>query len=93
MSRRWGFELAHNDGPHEALDASMLATLQAGFLQTAKRNAGNTHPCGLTAATLPPLTKATAEAAAYNVAPSNTSKDAKVCTPSLTVTVRLCTTR
>ena len=27
----WGFELAHNDGPHEALDAGMLATLQAGY--------------------------------------------------------------
>ena len=43
----WGFELAHNDGPHEALDRPMLRTLQAGFLATARRNEGNLYPCGL----------------------------------------------
>ena len=47
----WGFELAHNDGPHEALDAHMLAALQAGFADAARANAGNAWPCGLEAAT------------------------------------------
>lgn len=49
----WGFELTHNDGPHEALDSSMLQTLQAGYLATAKVNSGNLAPCGLAAASMP----------------------------------------
>ena len=47
----WGFELVRNDGPHEALDARMLATLQAGFAKTALMHAGNLIPCGAAAAT------------------------------------------
>ena len=45
----WGFELVHNDGPHEGLDARMLATLQAGFAATAVLHAGNLVPCGAAA--------------------------------------------
>ena len=56
----WGFELAHNDGPHEALDAEMTATLQEGYAVVARANAGNTVPCGLDAALAPPVTNVTA---------------------------------
>ena len=41
----WGFELARNDGPHEALDGKMLATLQAGFARTALQRTG--QPCAV----------------------------------------------
>ena len=50
----WGFELARNDGPHEALDGKMLATLQAGFARTALQHPGNLVPCGVEAATARP---------------------------------------
>ena len=46
----WGFELAHNDGPHEALDEAMLAALQHGFERTARAFPGTAFPCGLEAA-------------------------------------------
>jgi hypothetical protein len=46
----WGFELAHNDGPHEALDGHMLGALQEGFATIARANAGNVWPCGAAAA-------------------------------------------
>ncbi|KAL1500339.1 hypothetical protein AB1Y20_013003 [Prymnesium parvum] len=42
----WGFELAHNDGPHEALDGAMLTTLQAGFLRTGRKYPASLDPCG-----------------------------------------------
>ena len=35
----WGFELAHNDGPHEGLDRGMLTTLQ----QVRGRSAHDIH--------------------------------------------------
>ena len=47
----WGFELVRNDGPHEALDERMLATLQAGFAATALMHPGNLVPCGAAAVT------------------------------------------
>ena len=57
----WGFELVRNDGPHEALDARMLATLQAGFASTAIRHEGNLVPCGSAAATAAASTDVTFE--------------------------------
>ena len=42
----WGFELVHNDGPHEALDAHMLAVLQRGFVKTSRAHPANLEPCG-----------------------------------------------
>lgn len=49
----WGFELVHNDGPHEALDATMLRTLQASYLAMARSHLGNGFPCGLTSSSMP----------------------------------------
>lgn len=57
----WGFELLHNDGPHEQLDVGMLGVLQAGFEAVATASAGTAAPCGLAAARVPPV---------YNVTPA-----------------------
>lgn len=49
----WGFELVHNDGPHEALDAKMLAALQEGYAKMARSAPASGLPCGLDAMTIP----------------------------------------
>ena len=64
----WGFELAHNDGPHESLDSTMLATLQQGFALAARQNAGNAYPCAIDGV------------ARFGVAPSDSSVSAKALT-------------
>ena len=56
----WGFELVHNDGPHEALDVQMLSLLQRGFLAASRLFSGNTWPCGMEAASAMPDMNVTA---------------------------------
>ena len=70
----WGFELEHNDGPHEALDAGMLTVLQEGFARAARANAGNVWPCGAEAA------YDSATISSFDLAPQNSTVAAKALT-------------
>ena len=78
----WGFELTHNDGPHEALDEGMLSTLQEGFVKTARANSGNVYPCGAAAAGVD---------AGFEVAPLDGTAEAKALTLAQQPPVRFAT--
>ena len=78
----WGFELTHNDGPHEALDEGMLSTLQEGFVKTARANSGNLYPCGAAAAGVD---------AGFEVAPLDGTAEAKALTLAQQPPVRFAT--